>query len=211
MIKMQHIYNIITGKILKQKSKRGFTLIELLVVISIIAFLSSIILTNVTSARNKAREATRKATFKQIQIALELYRTTNGSYPVTGANVFYASESGSSVAIDPNIIDNPSNYVPGLAPKYITKLPSMPGGTANSICTVPATFLYASDGTTYKLVAYCAAESLVPSTDPLWNFSDRTTVSGSAPSRSWEICSTSQKTVSAGAFGLVTLCDSWDH
>src|SRR4051812_20905468 len=66
------------------KKNKGFTLIELLMVVSIIALLSAIILTNLNATKNKAREASRKTALKQLQIALELYRTQYGYYPSSG-------------------------------------------------------------------------------------------------------------------------------
>ena len=62
--------------------KKGFTLIELLMVIAIIGILSSVVLASINSTRAKARDANRISDMKQIQIALELYRETNGSYPI---------------------------------------------------------------------------------------------------------------------------------
>ncbi len=51
----------------------GFTLIELLVVISIIAILSFTVVTNLTSARTKARDAKRTSDMTEISKALQLY------------------------------------------------------------------------------------------------------------------------------------------
>lgn len=51
----------------------GFTLIELLVVISIIGLLSSIVLTSVNSARNKAKVARAAADLKQLVLVLNFY------------------------------------------------------------------------------------------------------------------------------------------
>ena len=63
------------------QAKRGFTLIELLVVIAIIGILSSVVLASLNSARKKGRDARRIADVKQLQLALELYYDTSGSYP----------------------------------------------------------------------------------------------------------------------------------
>lgn len=63
------------------KSK-GFTLIELLVVVAIISLLSSVVLAAVGEAREKARIAAFVSELRQVQNALELYRTSFGIYPV---------------------------------------------------------------------------------------------------------------------------------
>ena len=60
---------------------RGFTLIELLVVVAIIGLLSSIVMASLNSARMKARDAKRLSDMHQMQIALDLYYNTFGSYP----------------------------------------------------------------------------------------------------------------------------------
>ena len=60
---------------------RAFTLVELMVVISIIAILSGIILTNLSSSKGKARDAKRISDMGQIQLALELYFDRCKQYP----------------------------------------------------------------------------------------------------------------------------------
>lgn len=60
---------------------KGFTLIELLVVVSIISLLSSVILASVRDAREKAQVRAFVENLKQVQTALELYRTDYGIYP----------------------------------------------------------------------------------------------------------------------------------
>lgn len=68
---------------IKKNENFGFTLIELLVVISIIGLLASVVLVSLNSARAKARDAKRKADFKQISTALEFYYDKYGKYPVS--------------------------------------------------------------------------------------------------------------------------------
>ncbi len=60
---------------------KGFTLIELLVVISIIALLSSIVMSSVVSARDKARRTAYHQSARQFQLALDLYKSNTGYYP----------------------------------------------------------------------------------------------------------------------------------
>ncbi len=64
---------------------KGFTLIELLVVIGIVGVLSSIVLVRVNDSRKKARDARRQQDFVNIRTALNLYYTTYGYLPTTGA------------------------------------------------------------------------------------------------------------------------------
>jgi len=64
-----------------KKSQKGFTLIELLVVISIISLLSSIVLTSLASAREKAKVAQILSTMNNMKVAVELYYQDNGSFP----------------------------------------------------------------------------------------------------------------------------------
>lgn len=63
------------------RKQRGFTLIELLVAISIIGVLSSFLLANFVGVRQRARDGVRKADLRQIQSALELYRSDQSTYP----------------------------------------------------------------------------------------------------------------------------------
>ncbi len=73
-------------KISYSKNTKGFTLIELLVVISIIALLSSIVMSALNSARSRARDAVRMQDLSSIQTALELYHNTYGGYPASRHN-----------------------------------------------------------------------------------------------------------------------------
>ncbi len=61
--------------------KHGFTLIEILVSLSIIALLSSVILSAVNSARKNARDSKRIASIRELQTGLELYFATAQIYP----------------------------------------------------------------------------------------------------------------------------------
>lgn len=121
--------------------RRGFTLIELLVVVAIIGMLASVVLASLTSARAKAKDARRAADLRQIQNALELYATDNGSYPNPGwAWRSQCAAWGGHTA---------SNVIPGLVPQYLPSFPADPEmDTAGNTCC----YLYISNGTDYKLL-----------------------------------------------------------
>ena len=79
------------------KKRKGFTLIELLVVIAIIALLSAVVLSTLSTARMKGRDARRIADLAQIQTALELYFDATNFYPplpVSGIKTDYSNTGG---------------------------------------------------------------------------------------------------------------------
>lgn len=85
---------------INKNNERGFTLIELLVVIGIIGILSGIVLVNVNSARNKAKDAAIKGSIEQIRMTAEIfYEETSNVYTGLAADADY-------LRIDAKITDN---------------------------------------------------------------------------------------------------------
>lgn len=62
------------------KKNKGFTLIELLVVIAIIGTLSGIVLVSLGNARQRARDAVRKAHLRQVITAQEMIMDDDGAF-----------------------------------------------------------------------------------------------------------------------------------
>ena len=64
------------------KKNKGFTLIELLVVIAIIGTLSGIVLVSLGNARQRARDAVRKAHLRQVITAQEMIMDDDSAFDV---------------------------------------------------------------------------------------------------------------------------------
>ncbi|RME29571.1 prepilin-type N-terminal cleavage/methylation domain-containing protein [Candidatus Parcubacteria bacterium] len=120
----------------------GFTLIELLVVIAIIGLLSSIVFASLNSARQKARIAKSLADLKELQKALEMYYADHRSYPSSQGG------AGSWDGLYSCWGDSTPNWIPGLAPTYIARLPRSP----NNSTGCGQNYIYNSNGNDYKLI-----------------------------------------------------------
>tara|TARA_B100002051_G_C16744745_1_gene646738 strand:- start:6073 stop:6804 length:732 start_codon:yes stop_codon:yes gene_type:complete len=136
---------------------KGFTLAELLVVIAVISILSSFIFVNVSDSRASARDAQRKSDLRELQSAIELYRLDNGTYP-SGCNGYTDSLtpvfSGEPDGAHPCPLGDPE-YIIGLAPEYIRKLPNDPflNGGGGYV------YLVNQSGSAYKVMALDTVES----------------------------------------------------
>ncbi len=107
---------------------KGFTLIELLVVVAIIGILSTVVVVNLSSSQNKARDARLQNDLEQISNAAEIYRIDKATLPT--AFVSAAINAGSpltSPMTDSLVIDTakliatvPTHPVTGKSIKLIT-------------------------------------------------------------------------------------------
>lgn len=120
-------------------SGTGFTLIELLIVVAIIGILSTLLMTNFIGIRQRARDAQRKSDVRQMQSALELYRSDTGSYPLPSA-----LSALNSVACPTSSSFTYSGTT------YMQTIPCDPLGTTYYHT---GNYYYASNGTTYTIYA----------------------------------------------------------
>ena len=130
--------------------RRGFTLLEILVVISIIGIISTVAYVGYNDSRNNAADQALMAEFRQVQLALELYKSQsdNKLYPEAnttgscGSSGFTESVSFDSTCVDP--------YIVGLAPGFIPSLPDS-NRSANPACEI--IYTVSTPRTSYKLTA----------------------------------------------------------
>lgn len=96
---------------MQSKNKKGFTLIELLVVISIISILSSVVLTSVNSATQKAKAAFIVSSIRDYVKAIESYYLDNGYYPpITGGTTSSACLGTPAPATPPGCYNSTGLY-----------------------------------------------------------------------------------------------------
>jgi len=145
----------------QNKNKKGFTLIELLVVVAIIGLLASIILASLSTARAKARDTKRLTELKQLQTAMELYRSDNGTYPSAELNFTVSIDGCRGLNIANGYHDWSTAINLGkLIPKYIGSLPIDPiNSISQGLCY---TYTYLESGFNTSMTCLDGATTIDP-------------------------------------------------
>ncbi len=106
------------------RMRKGFTLIELLVVIAIIGILATLVITQVSGAQQKARNANAKSDVTQMGKAVELYRNDDSNS--TGNSI-----SGSNTAAIDAVLAGTGSGTGANTNTGTTTIPAMFTGTLN--------------------------------------------------------------------------------
>jgi type II secretion system protein G len=130
---------------------QGFTIVELLIVIVVIGILAAITVVAYNGIQQRGRDARRLADIKSVDRALQLYYVDNGSYPSTSTLDDALTDSTCAIG------SKSTNWVPGLVPTYLPRLPqSFSPRTADPLT---GCYQYASDGARYVISVWQAVES----------------------------------------------------
>ena len=139
--------------ILVKYISRGFTLIEMLVVVGIIAIIAIASINGIRGSVAEARDQKRYKDLDTIEAALYSFYTQNGQFPNTGGVWHTICSNGSHSSAG---VVTP-NYIPGLAPDFISSLPTDP-----SNCNQPSGwfngYIYRSNGTDFKIATDWSTE-----------------------------------------------------
>ncbi len=122
---------------------KGFTLIELLIAIAIIGVLTTLLMTNFVGIRQRARDAQRKSDIRQIQSALELYRSDQGSYPTISGTTYRLNSTSCPT----------SQSLQSGATVYLSKIPCDSLGT--TAYNAGNYYYYTADGGVTYTLATC--------------------------------------------------------
>ena len=141
------------------RNSRGFTLTEIMIVVAVIAILAAVVSPKFGGLMPKSRDHKRHADILMLKTALITYGEAKDAYPSTG-DQWYSSEPN-----DNGVTTNGGNWIPGLAPTFLPKLPSDPKGgpTTNVNCAAgeKRSYRYYSGGNDgFKLISNCGIENV---------------------------------------------------
>jgi type II secretion system protein G len=161
--------------------KNGFTLIELLVVIAIVGILSGIVVVQMSSAADAARDGVRKADIANLRKALLAYSIlNNNTYPTANCSSINSCAALSSALI----------------PTYMSIFPTDPNGTNYSYVSAA--------GTSFKVSATLSTGYSYQYDSSTNAFSTNTPLAGACGSKNGKYATTAPAGAEACAIGTVT-------
>jgi type II secretion system protein G len=145
----------------------GFTIVELLIVIVVIGILAAITVVAYSGIQSRARFAAYSTDIESIYKAILSYQIDNSSYPANGP-------SGGCTT---NAATGDGNFIAGLAPTYLQKIPPTPNWSSGANYYA---YCWTAGGTDYKILR------LVPSGSvPAAELSGNVNIDPSRGNRGW--------------------------
>jgi len=140
------------------RHNQGFTLLEVIVTVALVAILTGVVVSGFGPAREQSRDTQRQTDLRTVEAALALYKNKYGQYPeacngaTTGATINLSGQSDASFACT----SGSAQYIVGLAPEFIPKLPVDP-----KLNGADSGFVYAvnTEGSVYKFMALDTVET----------------------------------------------------
>jgi len=134
-----------------KKFTSGFSLVEIMVVVAIVSILSAVAYMNFSESSAVFRDAQRQADLRVMSTAIELYKNKYGRYPegCNGPGVWSGTAPDYSCS-------SGNQYIQGIAPEFIPRLPRDPKRNGDNSGYVYATN---ADGTVYILKVRRTVES----------------------------------------------------
>ena len=166
----------------KYLKHKAFTLVELLVVVSIISFLSSIVLSTLNSTRGKARDARRLQDVNQLKIAFNSYYADYGSFPLVANDTFCLGLDNGSTCWEgyipndliPHSIYGNTSLKTALAP-YISTISADPDSTR----TIGDRYIYSAGAANLHCSTAVAGPYIVWQPETIGPTSDKSCGAGS--------------------------------
>ena len=158
--------------------KKGFTLIELLVVVAIIGILATVVVVNLSSSQNKARNARIQTDLEQISNAAEIILTDAGEFSECSAGL---ANKTTAVYLNDTLIANFKEGRTGsCGTQLMTKAPVNPANNTSF-------FQWSSSATGGKYIIYTPSADTFTATNKVWYYCktgkacDKTAASATAP------------------------------
>ncbi len=146
----------------------GFTIVELLIVIVVIAALAAITVVAYSGIQQRALFSSYQSDIKLLDKAIKMYYADNGTYPYSGA-------SGSCWT---NQTTGTGNFIAGLAPTYISKIPDVPAHNGGSNYYA---YCFTALGTNYKIIRLVVGGQTLPAIESNGN----PNIDPTRPTRGW--------------------------